>query len=316
MGVDQQRRSVRNTTVFTPDPPYGRRRAAVSAAAGRGEHSVSATRLRDLLSSSAVIRVSATPFNSRLLRRGVAASGCSGVRAPHFFVLHDHRISRCCRLEYRLRRACPRQSKLARQPVLLVALDAFGDGTPDGVSGSVSGSCAKLDRPVESIGIREAVRGILRGSVRPRLDEVAAKDRGQRCGRALGAAAALSNSPADSRGTGGQSVAAVLMLEIQLLRGFSDRRAGWRHTVATAVSLVALTTTASAQPAASHAHGPSTAEVALCWGLLGRGVGPMPAAYNWRGGAPDRPTSVPRPDLVSWPNPLVAGAGAVAGSVG
>ena len=82
--------------------------------------------------------------------------------------------------------------------------------------------------------------------------------------------------------------------------------------MATAVLLVALTTTASAQPAASHAPGPSTADVALCWGILGGGAGAMLAAYNWRGGDPDRPTSAPPPDLVSWPNLLMAGAGPVA----
>ncbi|MCY4602389.1 MAG: hypothetical protein OXF27_21000 [Acidobacteria bacterium] len=38
----------------------------------------------------------------------------------------------------------------------------------------------------------------------------------------------------------------------------------------------------------------------------------MLAAYNWRDGDPDRPTSAPAPDLVSRLNLLMAGAGAVA----
>lgn len=41
----------------------------------------------------------------------------------------------------------------------------------------------------------------------------------------------------------------------------------------------------------------------------------MLAADNWRGGDPDWPTTAPPPDLVSWPNLLMAGAAAVVASV-
>lgn len=76
--------------------------------------------------------------------------------------------------------------------------------------------------------------------------------------------------------------------------------------------LVALATPVGAQSAASRPSKPGAAEVALCWSLLGGGVGAMLAAYNWRGGDPNRPTSAPPPDLVSRPNLLMAGAGTVA----
>ena len=86
--------------------------------------------------------------------------------------------------------------------------------------------------------------------------------------------------------------------------------------VGAAALVVALATPASAQEATPDPLGPSTADVALCWGLLGGGGGgAMLAAYNWRGGDPDRPTSTPPPDLVSRPNLLIAGTGAIAVSV-
>ena len=85
--------------------------------------------------------------------------------------------------------------------------------------------------------------------------------------------------------------------------------------VGAAAVVVALATPAGAQEATPKPPGPSTADVALCWGLLGGGGGAMLAAYNWRGGDPDRPTSAPPPDLVSRPNLLMAGLGGIAVSV-
>ena len=79
-----------------------------------------------------------------------------------------------------------------------------------------------------------------------------------------------------------------------------------------AVLLVALTTPAGAQSAASRPNDPGAAEVALCWSLLGGGIGAMLAAYNWRGADPNRPPSAPPPDLVSRPELLMAGAGIIA----
>ena len=89
----------------------------------------------------------------------------------------------------------------------------------------------------------------------------------------------------------------------------------WSVTTCATTLLVALATTTSAQSTALRPGGPGAAEVALCWGMLAGGVGAMLAAYNWRGGDPDRPTTAPPPDLVSHPNLLIAGAGAVAVSV-
>ena len=85
--------------------------------------------------------------------------------------------------------------------------------------------------------------------------------------------------------------------------------------VSAAALLVALATPACAQQETPAPPEPSTAEVALCWGLLGGGAGAMLAAYNWRGGDPDRPTTAPPPDLVSRPNLLIAGLVGVTAAV-
>ena len=89
----------------------------------------------------------------------------------------------------------------------------------------------------------------------------------------------------------------------------------WRPAVVAAARLVALAPPAGPRPADSAPPGPSAAEVTLCWGLLGAGVAAVLAAYNWRGGDPDRPPSAPPLDLVSGENMLVAGLGGVAVSV-
>lgn len=85
--------------------------------------------------------------------------------------------------------------------------------------------------------------------------------------------------------------------------------------VGAAALVVALATPAGAEEATPDPPAPSTTEVALCWGLLGGAAAAMLAAYNWRGGDPDRPTSAPPPDLVSRPNLLITGVGAIVVSV-
>ena len=85
--------------------------------------------------------------------------------------------------------------------------------------------------------------------------------------------------------------------------------------VGAAALVVALATPAGAQEAALDPRGPTTADVALCWGLLAGGVGAILAAYNWQGGDPDRTPPPPPPDLVSRPNLLIIGMGGVVASV-
>ena len=85
--------------------------------------------------------------------------------------------------------------------------------------------------------------------------------------------------------------------------------------VCAAALLVALATPASARQETPAPAEPTAAEVALCWGLMGGGVGAILAAYNWRGGDPDRPPTAPPPDLVSRPNLLVAGLAGIVVSV-
>ena len=85
--------------------------------------------------------------------------------------------------------------------------------------------------------------------------------------------------------------------------------------VGAAALVVAPAAPAGSQEAAPDPPGPSTADVALCWGLLGGEVGAMPARpANWRGGDPDPPTSAPPPDLVPRPNLLIAGLGEITAS--